>query len=343
MQNASPPSEARTPAARRCTLALALLLADAPLTSQRLCQINHQPCQEAEADLSHLVGEMMRYHALHLSYHPRQGYRLYGSAYEWRLCLLHWLQRGMRLAPGVSEAQLFSALQQVAPTLQPEACLARFAALLDQHTTQPCFTFTPRQKQLVGLMLLFASLQQQRHPLTSLLPCWLPDIHRRALQQKCEYGCAGALCQILFDRLDPELRQQEQLFTTLMLSLLKNHAATPRDNDQDRTLMQEVEGSVERVEACSGIRFPQREQLCSRLFAHLGAAIERARFGIRIGTPLLAELELHHPGLLTLTRDSIAGLEHHYRIRFSPEELSLIAVSLGAWLMQAGKLQETAT
>ncbi|AOV96039.1 transcriptional antiterminator [Edwardsiella hoshinae] len=343
MQNASPPPEARTPAARRCTLALTLLIADAPLTSQRLCQINHQLPQEAEADLSHLVGEMMRYHALHLSYHPRQGYRLYGSAYEWRLCLLHWLQRGIRLSPERSQSLLSSALQQVGAPFPPETTLARLDALLDQSTPPSCFTFSARQKQIIGLMLLFAYLQHQRHPLTTLLPCWLPAIHRRALQQKCEYDSAGALCQFLFKHLAFEVRQQEQLFTTLMLSLLKNHNAAPRDNEQDRILMQEVEGSVEHVEVCSGIRFPQREQLCSRLFAHLGAAIERARFGIRIGTPLLAELESHHPGLLTLTRDSIAGLERHYRIRFSPEELSLIAVSLGAWLMQAGKLQETAS
>lgn len=45
----------------------------------------------------------MRFHALRVIFHPKQGYRLQGSAYDQRLCLLHWLRRSQRLVPNSIE------------------------------------------------------------------------------------------------------------------------------------------------------------------------------------------------------------------------------------------------
>ncbi|WP_231292183.1 hypothetical protein [Edwardsiella ictaluri] len=42
-----------------------------------------------------------------------------------------------------------------------------------------------------------------------------------------------------------------------------------------------------------------------------------------------------HPRIIGAPRRAIAGLERRYHIRFAPEELNLIAVSTGTWLMQA--------
>ncbi|AKM46987.1 Transcriptional antiterminator [Edwardsiella anguillarum] len=338
MQNDVPLPPPHSRAERHCNLALRLLLPTTPLTMARLCKLQQQTPYEAERDLSHLVSDIMRYHALYISFHPRHGYRLHGPAYEWRLCLLHWLQRTLRYFPANVELLLSPALHPAFSRQTLYERLQQRAPILESPTIPASAAFTPRQ--LIGCMMLYAAAQGHGGRSDSLMPCWLLPYRRRWLEQKEEYAVAEALCRIYIGDAPADVLEQERLFATLLLTLLKNHSHSPRDNAQDRALMHEIERCVDCVERDSDVRLSQRERLCARLFAHLGAAVERALFDIRIGTPLAAELASHHPALLALTRRAIAGLERHYRIRFSPEELSLIAVSIGAWLMQAGRLQE---
>ena len=72
----------------------------------------------------------------------------------------------------------------------------------------------------------------------------------------------------------------------------------------------------------------------------MGPAIERCLFGIKIGNPLLEEIETRYPGLMSMTQKAVQHIEQNYQIHFPPEELCLIAVSFGAWLIQEGVLAE---
>ncbi|ACR70337.1 hypothetical protein AAGU66_13830 [Edwardsiella ictaluri] len=57
-----------------------------------LCKLQQQTPDEAGQNLSHLVSDIMHYHALSLHI-SRHGYRLHDTVYEWFSYLLHWIQR----------------------------------------------------------------------------------------------------------------------------------------------------------------------------------------------------------------------------------------------------------
>lgn len=59
-----------------------------------------------------------------------------------------------------------------------------------------------------------------------------------------------------------------------------------------------------------------------------------------IDSSLQSEVEEKYPSLLRATRAAMIPLAAEYRIRFSREEMGLIAVIFGAWLMQETDLQE---
>ncbi len=88
------------------------------------------------------------------------------------------------------------------------------------------------------------------------------------------------------------------------------------------------------------MRFSDERGLCSQLYTHLAQALDRCHFAVGIDKSLSEEVIRLYPRLLRATRTAIEAFENHYGIRFSAEELGLIAVIFGAWLMQENALQE---
>lgn len=99
-------------------------------------------------------------------------------------------------------------------------------------------------------------------------------------------------------------------------------------------------GVISRFAQLSGRTFPHEGPLAEQLFFHLSAALERCHFHMGIDSSLQSEIEEKYPSLLRATRSAMIPLEAEYRIRFSREEMGLIAVIFGAWLMQETDLQE---
>ncbi|WCF11785.1 hypothetical protein N4G58_09925 [Edwardsiella piscicida] len=184
MQNDVPLPPPHSRAERHCNLALLLLLPTAPLTMARLCKLQQQTPDEAEQDLNHLVNDIMRYHALHISFHPRHGYRLQGPAYEWRLCLLHWLQRTLRYFPANAARLLSPALPPAFPRQTLCERLLQSVPRLESQAIPASAAFTPRQRQLIDIMMRYAAVQRRGGRSDSLMPCWLLPYRRRWLQQK---------------------------------------------------------------------------------------------------------------------------------------------------------------
>ncbi|MFW8211337.1 PRD domain-containing protein, partial [Klebsiella pneumoniae] len=80
--------------------------------------------------------------------------------------------------------------------------------------------------------------------------------------------------------------------------------------------------------------------LIRQLFAHLGPAIERCHFAIGIDNLLQDEVTRKYPRLVRTSRKALESFQLEYQIRLSEEEIGLVAVTFGAWLMQGNALQE---
>lgn len=63
-------------------------------------------------------------------------------------------------------------------------------------------------------------------------------------------------------------------------------------------------------------------------------------FGIGIDNSLPEEIARLYPRLMRTTRDVLCEIEAEFGLRFSEEEMSLVAVIFGAWLMQETDLHE---
>lgn len=104
--------------------------------------------------------------------------------------------------------------------------------------------------------------------------------------------------------------------------------------------MSSINRLIARFQQLSGMTFSCDNALISQLFAHLAPAIERCHFDIGVDNMLLDEISNKYPRLLDTTHTALAELEREYQIEFSEEEVGLIAISFGAWLMQGNALQE---
>lgn len=63
-------------------------------------------------------------------------------------------------------------------------------------------------------------------------------------------------------------------------------------------------------------------------------------FAIGIDNALPEEMSRLYPRLMRTTKTALEEFESAYRVRFNQEEVGLIAVIFGAWLMQKSELHE---
>lgn len=126
----------------------------------------------------------------------------------------------------------------------------------------------------------------------------------------------------------------------LMFSQL--HIPLPEhcQRENEWQLLQAVEQLIQRFQALSGMHFSNEAGLSAQLYTHLAQAVERTHFAIGIDHALVEDVAQQYPRLLRTTREAIADFEQHYGLQFSDEEMGLIAIIFGAWLMQESALQE---
>lgn len=320
---------------RHCNLVLLLFTPTTPLHLTTIGRINRVLPAQAEQDIHSIGQEIMRFHALRVVYHPKQGYRLQGSAYDQRLCMLHWLRRAQRLLPNSIETIFIPRINEKSPAPPSAHFLQQIDDILEQAESTLHRTFGEQPRELIQYFLRYCRYQRQ----TLSLPSF-PQHLKYWLHEKEEYRIAERLCQATHGSLPMGIHELESEFTTLFLTLIKTYRYLPEMHSEDRHLMDETELAIQQIEKLTQITFNHREQFCTQLFAHMGPAIERCLFGIKIGNPLLEEIETRYPGLMSMTQKAVQRIEQNYQIHFPPEELCLIAVSFGAWLMQEGVLAE---
>ncbi|MNS26541.1 stationary phase inducible protein CsiE [compost metagenome] len=114
-----------------------------------------------------------------------------------------------------------------------------------------------------------------------------------------------------------------------------------RDAHQlDQRLRHAISRMIGRFRGQTGMRFSDEQGLTDQLYIHLSQALDRSLFGVGIDNSLPEEIGRLYPRLMRTTRDVLFEVEAEFGLRFSDEEMSLVAVIFGAWLMQETDLHE---
>ena len=335
-QLSSPPSVLSSPQ-RRCQMLLMLYL-PGTVTPEIIGYINGVDGGIARQDIVETSSEIQRYHRLSIMTHPDGSFRIEGAPLDRRLCLLHWLRRAMRLCPQFVQ-------QHFTPTLKaalkqrgiPVACFddTNLHALVNLCGRRLNRQFESRDTQFLRLFLQYCLMEQHG----GLSPGFSETQHIWTAQ-RLEYLAAQEIMRHWQRRVPVPPHHDEQLFLALMFMMLRVPDPLKDHHPQDIQLRVAVTELIAAFRGLSGMAFSDERGLANQLYIHLAQALDRCLFGIGIDNALPEEVTRLYPRLMRTTREACAQLETHYGIQFSDEEIGLIAIIFGAWLMQENDIQE---
>lgn len=335
-QLCSPPSVLSSPQ-RRCQMLLMLYL-PGTVTPELIGQINGVDGGIARQDIVETSSEIQRYHRLSIMTHPDGSYRIEGAPLDRRLCLLHWLRRAMRLCPHFVQ-------QHFTPTLKtelrqrgiPVACYddTNLHALVNLCGRRLNRQFESRDTQFLRLFLQYCLMEQHAGQSPGF-----SEVQNLWTAQRVEYLAAQEIMRHWQRRVPIPPHQDEQLFLALIFMMLRVPDPLKDNQPQDIQLRLAVAELISAFRQLSGMAFSDETGLAAQLYVHLAQALDRCLFGIGIDNALPEEITQLYPRLMRTTREACARLETHYGIQFSDEEIGLIAIIFGAWLMQESDIQE---
>ena len=320
---------------RRCHLLLMLYLPDPLLTLDSLCQLNHVDLSLARQDIAEVAEEIQRYHRLGIQQQQDGALSLQGDELDKRLCLLHWLRRALRVSPVFIEEAFVPALRRYLQARQTEKLLyneRNLQALIDHCAGRLQRNFSPRDRLFLQLFMQYSLCHTRQARFSAQ--------QRRWLELKAERLAAQDIIQHWQRRCRAAPDPSEIDFYTLLFSMIHAPSAGRLQQQWEQQLMAQTRLLMARFQTLSAMRFSDEQGLCSQLYTHLAQALDRCHFAVGIDNSLSEEVTRLYPRLLRTTQQAIGAFESHYGIRFSPEELGLIAVIFGAWLMQESALQE---
>ena len=319
---------------RRCHLLLMLYLPAPLLTLDSLCQLNGVDLLLARQDIAEVHEEIQRYHQLGID--QQDGIlSLQGSELDRRLCLLHWLRRALRLSPVFIENTFTPALRQHLQARQIEKLLyseRNLQALIQLCANRLQRNFSPRDRLFLQLFMQYSLCHSRQATFSAHQLQWLENkAERLAAQEVIKHWQKRC-------RFAPDASEID--FYTLLFSMIHAPSAGLLRQQWEQQLMQQTRLLIARFKSLSGMNFSDEHGLCSQLYTHLAQALDRCHFAVGIDNSLSKEVIRLYPRLLRTTQNALTAFENHYNARFSAEELGLIAVIFGAWLMQDSALQE---
>lgn len=319
---------------RQCHLLLMLCLPDSPVTLESVCQLNGVEHAVTRQDIAEVAEEIQRYHHLAIKQDGKGTLRIVGTQLNQRLCLLHSLRRALRLTPAFVQHDFSSAIRHQLQTRPVDKALydeQNLTALIQYCALHLGREFSTRDTHLLQVWLRY-SLAWPCQPEFTPQQQW-------SLRAKSEYALARNIVRCWRKRGYPAADSETDLLA-LLFSQLHIPQAQHIHGEHERQLFQSVALLVQRFQALSGMVFSNDEGLSSQLYTHLAQALERTLFSIGIDHSLVEDIARQYPRLLRTTREAIAALEQQYSIQFTDEEMGLVAIIFGAWLMQESALQE---
>lgn len=335
MSSPSPEPGALSSPQRHCHLLLLLYLPELPVSVDVVCQINRVDRSVTRQDIAEVEAEIQRYHRLALRQDAAGIWRINGAELDQRMCLLHWLRRALRLTPDFVQQHFAPHIKRQLKEKQIEKALydERNLLALAQHCAQRLAReFSERDRQFLQLFMQHSLCRQTSASFSEAQQAWLAG--------RVEHQVAKEVVRHWQKRGKAAPDSSESWLIALLFSRM--HAPVARDarHDYEHQLLQAIHRLIERFQAISGMRFSDEKGLADQLYTHLAQAIERSLFGVGIDSSLTEEVSHLYPKLLRTTQAAVAEFEQQYSLSFSLEEMGLIAILFGAWLMQESALQE---
>lgn len=334
----SPPPSVLSSPQRRCHLLLMLYLPGQTVTPEILGRINGVDSGKALQDIADTSDEIQRYHRLAMITEHDGSYRIDGTALDRRLCLLHWLRRALRLCPQFVQQHFAPALkdqlrkQGITKALYDETNLQALVSLCARRLQRQ---FDSRDVQFLSLFLQYC-LHQYQLGVT-------PEFNERQREWtrlRPEYLAAQEIARHWTRRVKQPAHEDEQLFLALLFQMLRMPDPIRDGHQQDLRLRAAISTMIARFRELAGMSFSDEQGLGDQLYIHLAQALDRCLFSIGIDNSLPEEITRLYPKLMRTTREAFDSFELDYGVRFSDEEVGLVAVIFGAWLMQENDLQE---
>ncbi len=333
-----PSTSALSSPQRRCHLLLMLNLPGYTVTPETLGCLNGVDDDTVRQDIADTGQEIERYHRLRIA--PRQdgSYRIEGSALDNRLCLLHWLRRALRICPHFVADQFTPAVKTVLKHSATAKALyddTNLHALVNLCARRMERQFDARDTQFLRIYLQYCLMQCQ----LGLVPDFTQH-QRDWTRDRPEYHAASDIIRHWRRRVNAPPPDDEHLFLAVLFMMLRIPHPQRDAHREDVRLRRAVYDIITRFRHLSGMRFSDEQGLSNQLYIHLAQALNRSVFRIGIDNSLPDEIHRLYPKLMRTTREALLAFEHRFALRFSEEELGLVAVIFGAWLMQENALHE---
>ena len=322
-------------AQRRCHLLLLLFLPAPALTLEKLCQLNGVDPVVARQDIADVGDEIQRFHQLELHQMVDGSFRIHGTELDRRLCLLHWLRRALRLSQDFVCTHFAPAMRQRLKVLKIEKALwdeTNLQALIQHCSLRLARDFTPRDRLFLQIFMKYALCQRQTALFSERQRAWLAaKIERSAADDVIHHWQKRC-------HLAPDVSETD--FWTLLFSLIHAPDGSQLADSQAHKLMAAVEALIARFEQLAQTRIKNQQQLKLQLYTHLAQALDRSHFAIGIDNSVALDVARLYPRLLRTTARALQHFSSDFGTQFSAEEVSLVAVQFGGWLMQESALQE---
>lgn len=195
--------------------------------------------------------------------------------------------------------------------------------------------FECRDVQFLQLYLQYCLIQHH----LGLTPQFSP-VQRHWTQSRREFLTAQEIVRHWQRRVQQNPHIDENLFLSLLFMMIRTPDPLRDAHQQDERLRQAISRMIGRFRGQTGMRFSDEQGLTDQLYIHLTQALDRSLFGIGIDNSLPEEIGRLYPRLLRTTRHVLFEVEAEFGLRFSDEEMCLVAVIFGAWLMQETDLYE---
>lgn len=100
---------------RRCHALLLLFTPTSPVKLEIISQLNGVGLPTTRQDIAEVASEIQRFYHLDIHANAVDECQLHGSSLNKRLCLIHWLKRGLRYCPEFIDNGFIPALYQALP------------------------------------------------------------------------------------------------------------------------------------------------------------------------------------------------------------------------------------
>lgn len=332
-----PPSVLSSPQ-RRCQTLLMFYQPGHSVTPETIGRVNNVDNATVHQDLAEIHHEIQRFHRLDIVTHADGSYRIEGTSLDQRLCLLFSLRRALRLCPQFIATQF-------TPTLKSALKLSGISRILYDDTNLQALVnrcgqnlqrhFDSRDAAFLSLYLQYCLLQQRPEH----TPAFNAGQRKWALSGP-EYQVAAEIARHWQRRTHQDAHPDEHLFLALLFMLLKVPDPRHDHHTQEVRLYRGINQLIDHFQQLSGHRFTNRRGLRDQLYIHLAQAINRCLYGVGIDNSLPEEVQRLYPRLMRTTQQALVPFENTHGLHFSDEEMGLIAVIFGAWLMQESDLHE---